>query len=192
MVSRFSVFILTSTGFKHELCFQRDSKLYLHFCCKRWFKARIHFGRSEACSIHVHFRHGGKRSSVVGESEFKNPKTLGSIPWWGSVKNIFSVPTSPALMQTCLCLTPPPPFVCTARTQICAQFKDPISICRKSVGLTASGTETRKHYIQDKRKENKLGSAAILSLLAFPRESSPNFPCIATSVTSKFLDSFGA
>ena len=42
-----------------------------------------------------------------------------------------------------LCLTPSPaphphPFVCTrTRTQICAHINDPISICRKSVGLTS-------------------------------------------------------
>ena len=39
----------------------------------------------------------------------------------------------------CWCL---PPFVRTARTQMCAPVKDPIYICLKRVGLTAGGIET--------------------------------------------------
>ena len=36
-------------------------------------------------------------------------------------------------------------FVCTAHTQICAHFKDPVSICHKRVGLTAGGMVTQKY-----------------------------------------------
>ena len=35
-----------------------------------------------------------------------------------------------------------PPFVCTARTQICAHVKDPRSISRKRVGFTCENTKT--------------------------------------------------
>ena len=38
--------------------------------------------------------------------------------------------------------------MCTARTQIYARVKDPISICRERVGLTAGRMETRKRGIQ--------------------------------------------
>ena len=74
-----------------------------------------------------------------------NPKTLGSIPWWGRVRHIFSVPPTQLL---CRLVCAWPPFVCAARTQICVHVKDPISICRKRVGLTAGGMETRKHCTQ--------------------------------------------
>ena len=58
-----------------------------------------------------------------------------------------------------------PPFVCTARTQICAHVKDPISICRKRIGITAAGMEII--YETDLKRNRKLGSA-LLWLLAFP------------------------
>ena len=85
---------------------------------------------------------------------------------------------------------PCPPFVCAARTQICVHVKHPISICRKRVGITAGGMETRKYCTEGEgmagggggggggRDRNMLGSA-VLWLLAFPEESSPNFQCIA-------------
>ena len=34
--------------------------------------------------------------------------------------------------------------------RVCAHVKDPISICRQRVGLTASGAEARKHCTQEK------------------------------------------
>ena len=79
------------------------------------------------------------------------------------------------LVQNCLCLTP---FVCTARTHICAHVKYPISTCRKGVGLAAGCMETRKHCTQEKNRKKNLGST-VLRLFPFPGESSPNFPCIA-------------
>ena len=69
---------------------------------------------------------------------------------------------------------PPLPFVCTAGTQMCAHVKDPISICRKRVDLTAGGMKTRKLHT------GKISWVAReLWQLAFPGESSPNCPCIA-------------
>ena len=78
-----------------------------------------------------------------------NPKTLGSIPWWGGVRDMFVCPSQTVLVQTCLCLTLP--RVRTTRTHIYAHVKDPTSICRKSVGLTGGGMHTRKHCIQGKK-----------------------------------------
>ena len=54
--------------------------------------------------------------------------------------------------------------------------KDPISICRKRVGM-----KTRKHCTQERnnnknKKQNKRLGSAVLWLLAFPN---PNVPCIA-------------
>ena len=70
-----------------------------------------------------------------------NPKTMGSIPWRGRIRNSCSVPPSQrTLVQTCLCLTPPPPPSCVRHTlniNVCAQ-KDPISICRKRLGTMVS------------------------------------------------------
>ena len=91
---------------------------------------------------------GGGRSSVVRPSEFKS-KDSGFDPLvtgagWGTV--VFCVyPSESTLVQTCLCLTPPPLsplFICTERTHMCAHLKDPISVCRKRVGLTAGRMET--------------------------------------------------
>ena len=83
-----------------------------------------------------------------------------------------------ALVQPCLCLTPPPlpplpprrapPFVCTTHTQICTHDKDPIAVRRKRVRFTADGMETRKYCT---KKKKTLGSA-VLWLLAFPWLSS--------------------
>ena len=47
----------------------------------------------------------------------------------------------------------------TARTQMCAHSKDPVSICRKRTGLTAGDMETRKHCTQGEKK--KLRSAVL-------------------------------
>ena len=41
-----------------------------------------------------------------------------------------------------------PPSGVQARTEMCAHVKRPTSICRKSVGLTAGGMETRTHGTQ--------------------------------------------
>ena len=83
-------------------------------------------------------------------------------------------------VNSCADLIVPDPPLCvcvrTARTQIYAHVKDPISICYKRLGLTAGGMKTQKHCTQGTKK--KLGSA-VLWLLAFPGESSPNFLCLA-------------
>ena len=59
-------------------------------------------------------------------------------------------------MQTCLLPAaeplPEPPFVYTARTQMYAHVKDPVSTCRTRVGLTAGGMKTRKHCTQERGK----------------------------------------
>ena len=80
-------------------------------------------------------------------SQKSNLKTLGSIPRWGKVRNSFSVLPGQLL---CRHVCAWPPFVCTAHTQscVCAQVKDPISICCKRVGLTASGMVTQKYCIR--------------------------------------------
>ena len=110
------------------------------------------------------------------ESPNSNLKTLGSIPWRGRVRDNFSVPPSQLL---CRLLCAYPPFVCTAHTQMCPHVKDPISMCRKRVGLTASDMETQKHCTQKERKK--------AGLLAFPRKSSPSFPCIALGQDSYLI-----
>ena len=47
------------------------------------------------------------------ESRNSNPKTLGSIPWWGRMRNIIFRPSESTLVQTCVCLTPTPfPLPC--------------------------------------------------------------------------------
>ena len=84
-------------------------------------------------------RYPGERGrvSVVRESECSNPKTMGSIPWWPGQGEgqFFSVSPSQLLCRLNLFVPDPPhpPFVCTARTQICAHVKDPIAICRKKI-----------------------------------------------------------
>ena len=80
------------------------------------------------------------------ESRISNPKTLGSIPWRGKVSNSLSL--SLRVNSRADSFLPDPPLVCTTRTGMCTHIKDPTSICRKRVGLTAGDTETRKHCTQ--------------------------------------------
>ena len=68
------------------------------------------------------------------ERQNSNPKTLGSIPWWGRV--VDGAVFLSLRVNSCDFFFAWPPFVFTARTQ---NVKDPISICRKGVGLTAGG-----------------------------------------------------
>ena len=80
--------------------------------------------------------------------------------------------------------------MCTARTHICAHVKDPISICRKRVGLTAGGMKTRKHCVQEeKEKKKKMLGSAVLWLLAFPGGKQPEFAvhCTGTRKLSSNL-----
>ena len=113
--------------------------------------------------------------SVVRASGFQSEDPgfdpLMSVPGWGTVF------LSPRVNSCADLFVPEPPCVCTARTHMCAHVKDTISICRKRVGLTAGGIETRKHCTQKEKK--KLGRA-VQWLFAFPGgKSSPNLPCIA-------------
>ena len=48
------------------------------------------------------------------ERRNSNPKTLGSIPWWGRVRGSFSVPPSQLLCRLVRAVTL---LVCMARTQ---------------------------------------------------------------------------
>ena len=87
---------------------------------------------------------------MVRESELKS-EDPGFDPLVGQGEEQFLCPAESPLVQTCLCLTP----LCvygTIRTQICERVKDPISICRKRVGLTAGGMETRRQCTQGKKK----------------------------------------
>ena len=77
-----------------------------------------------------------------------NPKTLSSIPrggGGGQGEGQFFPPSESTLVQTCLRLKPP--FVCTARIQISAHVKNPLSICCKRVDLTVGGTVTQKYCV---------------------------------------------
>ena len=75
----------------------------------------------------------------------------------------FSVPLNQLLDRLLCALTPPPPPTPTSTLRvygthpnICANVKDPISICRKKkVGITAGGMETRKHGIHENEKKNE-------------------------------------
>ena len=73
------------------------------------------------------------------ESEFQS-KVPGfdSLAEQAGEGQFFKNPSESSPVQTCL-QVPDPPFMCTARTQMCGHVKDPISICRKRIGLTAVG-----------------------------------------------------
>ena len=80
--------------------------------------------------------HGHRHSSVVRELGFKS-ENPGFNPLAGQGGRPLLCPSESTLVQTCLCLDP---YVCTARIQRCAHAKDPMSICRKRLGLAADGT----------------------------------------------------
>ena len=82
-----------------------------------------------------------------------NLKTLGSTPWWGRVRDSFSVPPSQLL---CRLLCARLLFMCTAHTQICAHVKD-IHLWSKTkrAGLTAGGMDTKKTHRKHKTREPK-------------------------------------
>ena len=90
---------------------------------------------------------GEGRTSVVNESQFK-PEDPGFDPLAEQGEKQFSVARSQLVGRLACAWTP---FVCTARTHICPHVKDPISICRKRVGLTVAGMETRKHWTEEKQ-----------------------------------------
>ena len=79
----------------------------------------------------------------------------GSDPPVGLGDGQCSCPSESTLVQTLFAPNPPPPlpppppppspFVCTARIQICARVEAPVCTCRKRLGLTAGGMETRNH-----------------------------------------------
>ena len=111
---------------------------------------------------------------MVRESEFESEDSGFDHLAAQDEEHFFFCPSESTLVQTCVCLTPL--RVYSTHQNICAHVKDPISICRKRVGLTAGGMKTRKHVLHTRKK--KLGSA-VLWLFTFPGESSPKFPCIA-------------
>ena len=87
-----------------------------------------------------------ERSSVVSResgTQFRRPWVRSPSGAW--VSNSCSVPPSQLLCKHVCASTP---FVCTAHTHMCAHVTVPISICRKRVGLTAGGIETRKYCTQ--------------------------------------------
>ena len=95
----------------------------------------------------LHYRHYHRPMLdvvAIQEGNYSYPKTLGLIPWRGKVKNSFSVPPSRLL---CRLICAGPLFVCTACNQICVYVTDPVSVCRKRVGLTACGMLTQKYCI---------------------------------------------
>ena len=110
-----------------RLAFSRETSVHIAYC----------FFLNE-------FTDGG-RSSMVPASKLINSKILASIPWLGRVRDIFFCPSELTLVQTCLYMDPASCVM--ARTQICAHVKDPLSICRKRVGLTAGGILTHKYCI---------------------------------------------
>ena len=63
--------------------------------------------------------------------------------------------------------------VCVRHTpQFCAHVKDPISICRKRIGLTAGGIDTKQLHTGDKKEAWQRRTMAA----RFPREKQPVFP----------------
>ena len=95
------------------------------------------------------YTHGGWVGHT--DSESAQPFRLGKNSVFRVLLTGFEPSTfgSPALVQISLCLTTL--RVCTARTQMCAHVKDPISIYRTRVGLTASGMNSRKHCTQHRK-----------------------------------------
>ena len=79
----------------------------------------------------------GRIALVARASESSsNPRNPGFDLLAGQGEKQFCLyPSESTHVQTCLCLTAG--FVCTARTQMCAHVKDPISICRKRVGAAS-------------------------------------------------------
>ena len=77
-------------------------------------------------------------------------------------------------MQTCLCLTPPPSFVYTAHTQICAHVKDSISICRKRGRPPHSQWYGHTKILHTAGNQLGMGSATVAA--GFPWGNRPEFP----------------
>ena len=87
------------------------------------------------------------------ESRNSNPKTLGSIPWQCRVRDSLSPLSQLGLVQTCLCLIP----LCVYGTQIYAHVTDPVSICRKRVGLTTMETRGNTKTLHTGGEKKKVG-----------------------------------
>ena len=94
---------------------------------------------------------------MVRELEIKS-EDLGFDRLAGQGEGQLFYPHESTLVQRWLCLNPLPVYD-THPALMCVHVKDPVSICCKSVGLTAVGMETQKHRTQEKNK--KLGSAAL-------------------------------
>ena len=97
---------------------------------------------------------------VRDSREFKS-EDPGFNPLAGQGKRQVFFSVESTLVQTCLCLTP-----------LCAHVKDPISTCRKTVGITAGGMEKNENTAY---RAETLGSAA-LWLLVFPQGKHPDIP----------------
>ena len=83
------------------------------------------------------------------------PEDPGFDPLTGQGEGQSFCPSESTFVQTCLCLTPP--SCVRQRTQICAHAKDPISIGRKRVGITAGGRVTQKYCLHYAINELRLG-----------------------------------
>ena len=131
---------------------------------------------------------GGGRRSVVGASEFKS-EDPGFDPQAGQGEGVLSVPPSQLLCQQILFSCTRSPFVCMARTQICAHIKDS-SICCKRVGLTAGQRmETQKHCTQEDNKKGWVPPYYACSLLLGreARSSQVLVHCIGTRKLSNLI-----
>ena len=90
----------------------------------------------------------------TGGGDIRNPPAslrgvqIGFNPLAGQAEKQFSYPSESTLVEICLCLMTPPPL------SYVRHVKDPTSICRKRVCLTAGGMEIRKHCT-DRRKQKE-------------------------------------
>ena len=87
----------------------------------------------------------GGRGAVVRESEFKS-EDPGFDPLAGQDERQFFCPSEAALCADLL-VPDPSSWVRQAFDLFCAHVKDPISVCRKRVVVTAGGMETRKLHL---------------------------------------------
>ena len=113
------------------------------------------------------------------EHQHSYPKTLGSIPLRGRVRDSFSqfYPSESALVQRLVCAWPP--FVCMAHTQICVHVKDHLSIYRKRIGLRQCYGHTKILHTQGQELVKtvtggfSLGRKLKFSMGKFPQNKKP-------------------
>ena len=109
-------------------------------------------------------------------SRNSNPKTMGSIPWWVEVGDSSSVPLSQLLCTDLF--VPDPPLCVWHAPKFLHRLKIPYPSVIKSRPHSQWYHWKNENPAHRKKKQKKLGSA-VLWLLAFVRESSPNSPCVA-------------